>query len=220
MTLPLHQNLFPTPSPTADLSRAAFYTHDLSPDQEVSVDRAHRILRGLDRFSLLWGHGVAWLSLLLVLTTSLIVLLRYAFGFGSIALQESQLYLHASLFMLGIAYTLRCDEHVRVDIFYRQMTPKRQALVDLTGTLLFLLPLCVLLLWTCWEYVEVSWRRREGSADAGGLPYVYVLKTLLVAMPALLLVQGLTEVLRNGLRLRHPAEPGIEKPAGEGDAWS
>jgi TRAP-type mannitol/chloroaromatic compound transport system permease small subunit len=184
------------------------------------MDMAHRLLRRLDRFSLIFGHAVAWLALALVVLTSTIVLLRYAIGFGSIALQEAQLYLHASLFMLGIAYTLRCDEHVRVDIFYRQMSAKRQALVDLTGTLLFLLPLCVLLLWTCWEYVEVSWRRREGSADAGGLPYVYVLKTLLVIMPALLLVQGLTEVLRNGLRLCHPEEPGIKKPAGEGDAWS
>jgi len=184
------------------------------------MDIGHRLLQRLDRFGLIFGHGVAWLALLLVLTTSLVVVLRYAFGIGSIALQESQLYLHASLFMLGIAYTLRCDEHVRVDIFYRRLSLRRRALVDLTGTLLFLLPLCILLLVTCWEYVVVSWQRKEGSADAGGLPYVYLLKTLLVLMPGLLTIQALAEVLRNILRLRHPEEPMADKPAGEGQAWN
>ena len=184
------------------------------------MDTAHRILHRLDRFSLAFGHGVAWLALALVLLTSLIVLLRYAFGFGSIAMQEAQLYLHGSLFMLGIAYTLRCDEHVRVDIFYRRFSHRGRARVDLLGTLLFLLPLCVLILVTCFKYVVVSWQRQEGSADAGGLPYVYVLKTLLLIMPALLVVQALAEALRAALKLRNPSEPDADKPAAEGSAWN
>ncbi len=184
------------------------------------MDIAHRILHRLDRFSLAFGHGVAWLALALVLLTSLIVLLRYAFGIGSIALQEAQLYVHASLFMLGIAYTLRCDEHVRVDIFYRRFNHRGRAWVDLLGTLLLLLPLCVLILITCFDYVVVSWQRQEGSADAGGLPFVYVLKTLLLVMPVLLTVQALAETLRALLKLRYPQEPDADKPAGEGSAWN
>jgi TRAP-type mannitol/chloroaromatic compound transport system permease small subunit len=184
------------------------------------VDTAHRILHRLDRFSLAFGHGVAWLALALVLLTSLIVLLRYAFGFGSIAMQEAQLYLHGSLFMLGIAYTLRCDEHVRVDIFYRRFSHKGRAWVDLLGTLLFLLPLCVLIWLTCFDYVVVSWQRQEGSADAGGLPYVYALKTLLLIMPALLVIQASAEALRAALKLRNPSEPDADKPAAEGSAWN
>ena len=184
------------------------------------MDTAHRILHRLDRFSLAFGHLVAWLALALVLLTSLIVLLRYAFGFGSIAMQEAQLYLHGSLFMLGIAYTLRCDEHVRVDIFYRRFSHRGRAWVDLLGTLLFLLPLCVLVLVTCFDYVVVSWQRQEGSADAGGLPYVYVLKTLLLIMPALLAVQAVAEALRAALKLRNPSEPDADKPAEEGSAWN
>lgn len=184
------------------------------------MDFSHRLLQRLDRFSLLLGHAVAWLALALVLLTSLIVLLRYVFGVGSIAMQEAQLYLHGALFMLGIAYTLRCDEHVRVDIFYRRLSQRGRARIDLLGTLLFLLPLCVLLLVTCWEYVLVSWQRQEGSGEVGGLPWVYVLKTLLVVMPALLTVQAVAEALRATLKLRHPDEPDADKPAAEGQAWN
>jgi TRAP-type mannitol/chloroaromatic compound transport system permease small subunit len=188
--------------------------------RDKQVDTAHRILHRLDRFSLAFGHGVAWLALALVLLTSLIVLLRYAFGIGSIALQEGQLYTHASLFMLGIGYTLRCDEHVRVDIFYRRFSHNGRAWIDLLGTLLFLLPLCILILLTCFDYVVVSWQRQEGSADAGGLPFVYVLKTLLLLMPALLTIQALAEALRAVLKLRYPQEPDADKPAAEGSAWN
>ena len=184
------------------------------------MDLAHRLLQRLDRFSLVVGHGVAWLALLLVLLTSLIVILRYVAGIGSIALQEAQLYLHASLFMLAMAYTLRCDEHVRVDIFYHRLGRRHRAWVNLLGTLLFLLPLCVLLLVTCWDYVATSWARREGSAEAGGLPWLYVLKTLLLLMPALLAVQALAEGLRALLQWRHPDDPDRPASTGEGQAWN
>lgn len=184
------------------------------------MDLAHRLLHRLDRFSLLLGHAVAWLALALVLLTSLIVLLRYAFGIGSIAMQEGQLYLHGTLFMLGIAYTLRCNEHVRVDIFYRGFSPRGRACVDLLGTLFFLLPLCLLLLVTCWEYVWVSWQRQEGSGEVGGLPWVYALKTLLIIMPTLLSLQALAELLRAALKLRHPDEPDASKSSAEGQAWN
>lgn len=147
------------------------------------------------------GEWVSWLSLLMVLVTFLVVVLRYAFDQGSIGLQESITYMHASLFMLAIAYTLGRDGHVRVDIFYQGMGPRGRAWVDLIGTLVLLMPVCVLILALGWDYVSSSWAVQEGSREAGGLPGVYLLKTLILLMPGLLLVQGLAWATRNALFL-------------------
>lgn len=148
------------------------------------------------------GQAAAWLSLLMVLVTFLVVVLRYAFDQGSIALQESVTYMHASLFMLAIAYTLGRDGHVRVDILYQRLSRRGRAWVDLLGTLLLLLPVCLLILWLGWDYVLPSWRLREGSREAGGLAGVFLLKSLILVMPTFLLVQGLSWIIRNGLFLR------------------
>ena len=110
-------------------------------------------------------------------------------------MQESALYLHAALFLLGAAYTLKKDGHVRVDIFYRGFSAKRKALVDLLGTLLLLLPVCGFLLWTSWDYVSTAWSIREGSQETGGLPYIYLLKTLIPVAVVLLIVQGISQIL-------------------------
>lgn len=156
----------------------------------------------IDRFSDLTGRAVAWLTAVMVLVTFLVVVLRYAFDWGEIALQESITYLHAMVFMLGAAYTLRHDGHVRVDIFYRKMTPRGQAWVNLLGTLLLLLPVSLYVLVESWPYVSASWSVHEGSREAGGLPGVYLLKTLLVVMPMLLVVQGVADALRSLLTLQ------------------
>lgn len=155
----------------------------------------------LDRVNGLIGPAVAWLALAMVLVTFLVVVLRYAFDVGSIALQESVTYMHATLFMLGVAYTLQQQGHVRVDIFYRRFSRRGRAWVDLLGTLLLLLPICVFVLTSSWGYVVESWTVQEGSREAGGLPFVYLLKTLLLIMPVLVLIQGLVWLLRNGLVL-------------------
>jgi len=147
------------------------------------------------------GEAVAWLSLAMVLVTFFVVVMRYAFSQGSIAVQESVTYMHASLFMIAIAYTLGRGGHVRVDIFYHRFSRRGRAWVDLLGTLLLLTPVCCLILWLGWDYVAQSWRVQESSREAGGLPGVYLLKTLILVMPVLLLVQGLTWGLRNALFL-------------------
>lgn len=164
--------------------------------------------RGLLRFAerLEWvnhsvGVLVAWLALAMVLATFLVVVLRYAFDTGSIALQESVTYMYATLFMLGAAYTLQQDGHVRVDIFYQRFSDRARAWVNLLGTLCLLMPVSVFLLLSSWGYVADAWAVREGSREAGGIPGVWLLKTLLLLMPALMLVQGLIWVLRNGLFL-------------------
>jgi TRAP-type mannitol/chloroaromatic compound transport system permease small subunit len=147
------------------------------------------------------GEAIAWLSLLMVLITFLVVVLRYVFSQGSIAVQESVTYMHATLFMVAIAYTLGRDGHVRVDIFYHRFSRRGRAWVDLLGTVVLLLPVCGLIIWLGWDYVVESWRVQEGSREAGGLPGVYLLKTLILIMPTLLMVQGLIWALRNGLYL-------------------
>ena len=147
------------------------------------------------------GEWTAWLSLAMVLVTFAVVLLRYAFDIGSIALQESVTYMHAVLFMLGIAYTLGRNGHVRVDIFYERLSRRARARVDLMGTLLLLIPVSILIIWLGWAYVAESWRVQEASRETGGLPVVYLLKTLILIMPILLLAQGLSNALRNLLFL-------------------
>jgi len=149
----------------------------------------------LDRIAELVGNAAAWMALALVLVTFTVVMLRYLFQLGWIAMQESILYLHASLFLLGAAYTLKKDGHVRVDIFYRGFTAKRKALVDLLGSLLLLLPVCSFLLWASWDYVTIAWSIHEGSQEAGGLPYVYLLKTLIPVAVLLLILQGISQTL-------------------------
>jgi len=105
-------------------------------------------------------------------------------------------WLHAAVFMLGAGWTLRQDGHVRVDVFYRRMSPRQQALVDLAGTLVFLLPLCGYLLVESLPYVINSWRILERSREAGGLPGLYLVKSLIPLMALLLGLAGVAEALR------------------------
>ena len=160
----------------------------------------------IDRLSDGLGHAVAWLTLFMVLLTFLVVLLRYGFDTGWIALQESVTWLHACVFMLGASYALRRDSHVRVDIFYQKFSPRGRAWVDLLGSLLLLLPVCLFIFYASWDYVAESWEIGEGSAETGGLPALYLLKSLLLLMPALLILQGLAHALRAATLLRHGGE--------------
>jgi len=122
---------------------------------------------------------------------------RYGFGAGAIPLQESVVWMHAIVFRLGISYTLKARDHVRVDIVYQRFSPRLRALVDLAGTLLLLLPVALFIFWTSLDYVSLSWRMGEGSAEPGGLPGVYLLKTLIPLMAVLLIAQGIAEALRS-----------------------
>jgi TRAP-type mannitol/chloroaromatic compound transport system permease small subunit len=136
------------------------------------------------------GRSVAWLTLLLTLLAFAIVVLRYGFNLGWIWLQESVTYLHALVFMVAAAWAFQTDDHVRVDIFYRGRSERYRNWVDLVGTLILLLPFCVFLLIIGWDYVAVSWADREASREAGGLPLVWLLKSLILVLPVLLLLQA------------------------------
>jgi TRAP-type mannitol/chloroaromatic compound transport system permease small subunit len=143
------------------------------------------------------GKLISWFTLLMVLLTFLIVVLRYGFNMGWIAMQESVLYLHGMVFMLGAAYTLKADGHVRVDIFYQKFSVKGKALVNLFGALFLLLPVSIFIFYISFDYVATSWRIMEKSPEAGGLPFVYLSKSLLLLMAVTLSLQGLAEVCRN-----------------------
>ena len=158
----------------------------------------------LDRFSSLLGKAAAWLTLFMVLVTFVVVVLRYVFDAGLIWLQESVVWMHGFVFMVGAAYTLQQEEHVRVDIFYREMSPKGRAWVDLIGVAVFLLPLCTLLGWKAFDYVAVSWQLHEASRESGGLPYplIPLLKSVLVIMPVMVGLQGIALLSRCARTIR------------------
>jgi TRAP-type mannitol/chloroaromatic compound transport system permease small subunit len=159
----------------------------------------NRVLDVLDRISVVSGRITSWLTLLMVLVTVVIVVMRYVLDAGAVWLQESVVWMHAVVFMVGAAYTLQQDEHVRVDIFYRDMSARRRAWIDVLGTLLFLLPLCLFLGYQAWDFVAVSWQLGESSREPGGMPYPFVplLKSVLLVMPLLLVVQGVSMLVRS-----------------------
>jgi TRAP-type mannitol/chloroaromatic compound transport system permease small subunit len=158
----------------------------------------------LDRFSAAIGRASAWLTLFMVLVTFVVVVMRYVFDAGFIWLQESVVWMHAFVFMMGAAYTLQQEEHVRVDIFYREMSARRRALIDLIGVAVFLLPLCGFLAWKGSDFVAASWRLQEASRESGGLPYplIPLLKTLVVIMPITVALQGVALLSRSLRMLR------------------
>ena len=158
----------------------------------------------LDRISDITGRITAWLTLAMVLLTTVIVVLRYVFDTGFIWMQESVTWMHAAVFMVGAAYTLLHEEHVRVDIFYRNMSPGRRALVDALGVVLFLLPLCGYLAWMAWDFAATSWAISESSREPGGLPYpmIPLLKSIVVVMPVFVALQGVSLLTRSVSRLR------------------
>lgn len=153
----------------------------------------------IDRISITTGHVASWLTLLMVFVTFIIVVMRYVFDSGMIWLQESLTWLHAVVFMLGAAYTLQQEDHVRVDIFYRNMSERRRALVDFLGVLFFIFPMCAFFVWTAWDYVAASWSFREVSRNAGGLPFPFIplLKTVLIVMPIAVAAQGTSLLMRS-----------------------
>ncbi len=154
-------------------------------------------IRILDGLSQRLSHIIGWLPLLMALLTVLVVVLRYGFGVGAIAAQESVIYLHGALFMLGASCTLHMSGHVRVDVLYQRFTPRTKAWIDALGHVMFTLPLCALVGFASQDYVIESWVARETSPEPGGIPAVFLLKTLLPAMALLLALQALSEIMKS-----------------------
>jgi TRAP-type mannitol/chloroaromatic compound transport system permease small subunit len=166
----------------------------------------NRFAEFIDWLNATIAHGVRWLALMMVITTLVIVIMRYLFEVGAIGLQESVMYMHGALFLLAIAYGIKQDTHVRVDLVYSRFSQTRRDWVNLIGHILFLLPVAILLLVTSVPYVMASWRVLEGSAEVGGIPAIFLLKTLLPVMASLLLLQGLSQCCKTILTLHSRAQ--------------
>ncbi|HEC58097.1 hypothetical protein LCGC14_0922860 [marine sediment metagenome] len=167
-----------------------------------------RLIHAIDTFIEWTGKATSWLVVGLVLLICYDVAMRYLFQQGSVALQELEWHLFALIFLLGSAYTLKHDEHVRVDIIYnsRVMSDKKRALVNIFGCLFMLLPFCILILSSSWPFVENAFYYHEGSPDPGGLPYRFLLKGSLLLGFGLLILQALADLARNILMLSNNTE--------------
>ena len=149
------------------------------------------------------GHMVAWLILLMALTIVYQASMVALFAIGSVALQELQWHLFALLFLIGSGYTLKHDEHVRVDIIYKSnwLTDRHRAWIDLLGGLFMLIPFCVLIIIATWPFVYNAFIHVESSPDPGGLPYRFLLKAMIMLGFILLMLQGIANSLKNLLYL-------------------
>lgn len=174
----------------------------LTPQKSSSF--SYQLMTKIDSFTERTGSFIAYFSLIMVLLSVLIVVLRYVFNLGWIAMQESVLYLHAMVFMLGAAYTLKADGHVRVDIFYQNMSAKSKAKVNLAGAFFLLIPFSLFIVFICFDYVTQSWQIQEQSPEAGGLAFVYLNKTLLLLMPINLLLQAIADIIRQIHAIKSP----------------
>jgi TRAP-type mannitol/chloroaromatic compound transport system permease small subunit len=162
---------------------------------------AQKTAATIDRVTAAVGRGAAWCCLYIVVVEFALVVMRYALGIGSIRVQESVIYAHAALFMLAAAWVLQSDGHVRVDIFYATARPRLKAAIDLIGTLIFLAPFAIAVLLLSVPYAARSWKLLEHSPEASGLPFVYLLKTLIPLFALLLGLQGIAQAIRAAFTL-------------------
>lgn len=143
------------------------------------------------------GLGVSWLTTLMVLTVVYDVIMRYGFKKGNIAVQEMEWHLFAIIFLVGAAYALKKDAHVRVDIIYTKLSTKQKAWIDLIGTFIFLLPFSIIVIQATQGFIQSSWMVRETSPDPGGLPARYLLKAMIPTCFVLLIFQGISQAIKN-----------------------
>ncbi len=170
-------------------------------------------MRFVDALNERVGTVVSWFTTLLVLTVCLDVFTRYFLRRSSVAVQELEWHFFAVIFLLASAWALKHNKHVRVDVLYMNFKPRNQALVNLIGSLLFLLPFAVIAIWSSQNFVLNSFRIGEVSPDPGGLPARYILKAMIPIGFSLILLQGLALAARSFDRFIH----GGEDPTGEPD---
>lgn len=168
----------------------------------------HKFEQAINRLSGAFGWLAGWLCVAMIGVVFSDVVARYVFASGSIAMQELEWHLFAAIFLLGAAYTMRENANVRVDVFYGCMSPRTKAVVDILGTLLFVIPMCTLILYSSYDFVSYSYQIQEVSVDPGGLPYRFAFKALLPLGYLLVLVQSLAVISRNVRLLRGDAAAG------------
>ena len=153
-------------------------------------------IRSIEQFNRLLGKVAAYFALIMMLAQIFSVVARYVFSFGLISVQETVIYGHALIFLLGSAFVLQENKHVRVDVIYEALSHKARRWVDLIGLIGFVLPVAGVILWFSWPYVARSWSTFEGSRQAGGLPAIFLLKTAILIFAVSVLLQVVATVAR------------------------
>jgi TRAP-type mannitol/chloroaromatic compound transport system permease small subunit len=153
------------------------------------------------------GSGIAWLTLVLVLVVCFDVITRYVFKASSVGVQELEWHIFAVIFLMGAAYTLKHEKHVRVDIIFSRLSDRRKAVINILGTILFLIPFSLLIIFSSLEFVWNSFLIGESSPDPGGLPARFILKAVLPLSFLFILLQGTSLLFKSILILKKkPAE--------------
>ena len=168
------------------------------------------LARRIDRFQERFGRGVSWLSLGMVLVVFGDVIFRYLFRITSGATQELEWYLFGIVYLLAAGYTMLHDEHVRVDIIYSKLSPRRKAWFDFVLLLVFFFPSCLMVIYTSWPFVRNAWSVWESSPDPGGIPARWALKSVIIIGFVILMIQGLSELIK-----RFYVARGWEQPASQ-----
>lgn len=159
-------------------------------------------IRLVDRINEKIGVLTSWLTALLVLVVSYDVVVRYLFGESSVGLQELEWHIFALIFLVSAAYTLKVDEHVRVDVFYTRLSSKRKAWINLLGSIFLLIPFCIIVIISSQDFVLNSFRVSETSPDAGGLPARYILKAFIPISFFLLLLEGISLAFKSFVQIK------------------
>ena len=156
-----------------------------------------QIVDTIDSLNTRIGYAISWLSTALVLVVCYDVFTRYFLRESSVGVQELEWHIFAVLFLLAAAYTLKVDNHVRVDVIYTQLSPRRKAWINMLGGLIFLIPFSILVIWASKGFISMSWAIQETSPDPGGLPYRYLLKAMIPVGFSLIFLQGIALILRS-----------------------
>ena len=151
----------------------------------------------IDCLNKIIGNSISWLTLIMVLVTVLVVVLRYGFSIGFIWMQESVRFMYAAVFLLCAGYTLLNDKHVRVDVLYLRMNDRNRAIVELFGNIFFLIPVCFIIFYFSWNYVINSWNQLEGSIEERGLHLVYIMKTFIWCFSIFVGLQGISNIIKS-----------------------
>ena len=164
------------------------------------------ITRWIDRMNEWVGRGVAWVTLGLVLVVFVDVVMRYLLNKSYVFTQELEWHLFGFIFLIGAGYTLLHDGHVRVDIIYQRLGIKGRAWTNLLGVILFLIPGCIMVITTSWQFAANSFSMMEGSPDPGGIPFRFIIKGCIPVGFTLLLLQGFSLGLHSFMQIL-----GVEK---------
>ncbi len=155
------------------------------------------LARKIDRFQEHWGRGVSWLMFGMVVVVFSDVIFRYTFRLSWVFIQELEWHLFGLVYLLAAGYTMLYDEHVRIDIVYAKFSPRKKAWLDFVLLWVFFFPSCLMIIYTTWPFVKHSFAVNEGSPDPGGIPARWALKSVIIIAFGLLILQGISQTIKN-----------------------